>query len=209
MQLAGALIPYLISPIYQPSGFRISGIPVAASFASLSSFEPIAAGPLGAQYLVRASKNGGIGSLSINDTDGQWCGYWHEQGGLIQTLPKGKPPINDNGEPPEMSTGLRAYLGHLAGPPPIPTTGMQGGQGGDGLGSQGLLDLSGNGMQPINIKLGKKKKEEPLMVEMMPKSVNVLQGMGEEEKEPEQDTVLISRSEPTNFLTQLPYCNYY
>lgn len=83
-----------------------------------------------------------------------------------------------------MSAELKYLLGPLAGPPPAPTIGSAPDH------QAGLLDRSG-AMQPIKIG-GKKKKEEPVMIDLGVR--NILaddEGTVEEEK----DTQLVSRSE--------------
>jgi RNA-binding protein 5/10 len=172
----------------------ISQAPVAVSFAASTSFVPAPAGPLGGQYLVRASRKGGIGSDSIHQPDGDWCAYWHEQGGAVETIPKSAAPEGAIG--PELSTELKVFLGGLAGPlgPQATSVGVPTGTSAP---SQGLL--SGIGMQPIKIgapagKGKKKEREEDMLVPLGGK--NVLGGEEEEEIDAVgKDTVLRSRSE--------------
>jgi hypothetical protein len=86
--------------------------------------------------------------------------------------------MGPDGQIPEMTLALREMLGQLAGPPPPPTTGVQ-----------VLPDLTG-GIAPIKIGAKKKKKEEPMMIELSARNV-----LEEEEVAEEKDTQLVSRSE--------------
>ena len=79
---------------------------------------PVPAGPLGSEYLLKASRNGGIGSSTIDKPDGQWVGYWHEQSGCLETVPKNALKINDDGNLDPITVDIRAFLGSLAGPMP-------------------------------------------------------------------------------------------
>ncbi len=186
-QLALALLPFLISPASQPQGFLISQFPVAASFANPTAFVPIPAGPLGGEFLVRASRLGGLGGDSIDQPDGQWCGYWHEKGGAVETLSRGGRSIEETGDLAKITLELRGFLGELAGPiapPPstIPST--------SSAAPTGLLNISSVAMQPIKISAGAVKEEEGI-VQMKVK--NILDD--EEETQEERDTVLLSRGE--------------
>jgi RNA-binding protein 5/10 len=107
---------FLISPVSQPNGFVIADFPIAASFMNPSTFVPRAAGPLGSEFLLRASRNGGIGSSTIDGQDGQWVAYWHEQSGTLETVPRNALKVRDDGTLEPITSQLRAFLGGLAGP---------------------------------------------------------------------------------------------
>ncbi|TXT11024.1 hypothetical protein VHUM_01775 [Vanrija humicola] len=114
-ELATALLSYLLSPQHQPNGFLISQVPIAVSFANSSAFIPSPAGPLGGQYLLKAAPNGGIGATNIASPDGEYCAYWHQQAGAVETIPRGAPPVPARGSPLDIPAGTKTFLGNLAG----------------------------------------------------------------------------------------------
>ena len=174
-----------MSPASQPQGLLISQFPVAASFANPAAFQPVSAGPLGGEFLIRASRLGGPGGDTIDQPDGKWCGYWHQQSGSIETFPRGGRVLEETGDLGKISLELRGFLGELAGSiasapsaPPLTTS----------IASTGLINISTVAMQPI--KLGSYSAGEegvPLV-----HSKNVLE---EDDTREEKDTVLLSRGE--------------
>jgi RNA-binding protein 5/10 len=192
VQLASALLAFLISPETQPNGFVIHDYLVAAMFMRPEAFQPVAAGLLGGENLVQATRRGGIGSTTIDKPDGKWVGYWHEQAGVVIASPKNAPPIEEDGSV-KVPTGLRGYLGSLAGPPP----GQQAGAGtAQGSTTSAPVSISMTAMQPIKIGVGaaggkKRGVEEEGFVAAPPKN---LLGEDDDEPEPMADSVLKSRS---------------
>jgi len=185
-QLALALLPFLISPACQPQGFLISQFPIAASFANPVAFVPIPAGPLGGEHLVRASRLGGLGGESIDKPDGKWCGYWHEQGGAIETLARGGRAIEENGELSKITLDQRGFLGEYAGssaPPPSALAATM------NTAPTGLINISSVAMQPIKVGVEEATASAS--------SKNVL--ADDEESQEDRDTVLLSRSESLRF----------
>ncbi|GMK54548.1 hypothetical protein CspeluHIS016_0111340 [Cutaneotrichosporon spelunceum] len=205
-ELASALMPFLFLPQHQPTGFLISGVPIAASFANTNAFIPTPSGPLGGQFLLRAAANGGFGAATIDTPDGEFCTYWHQQAGAVETLPRGAPPVPARGALVELSDETRRFLGNLAGKWKPPKTAAAAA----GATSHASVDESApvsgtvteqpsgplvSGMQPIKIGFGnaikKKPKEEPAMVEIMSK------GFVDDNDEVDlvgKDSVLLSRT---------------
>lgn len=85
-ELATALLSYLLSREAQPYGFVVDQLPIACSFASPSSFEPLldvnpdndasaaaAAAAAGRAWAVRGRSDGGIGG-----DDSRWYRYWDD-----------------------------------------------------------------------------------------------------------------------------------
>jgi RNA-binding protein 5/10 len=178
----------LLSPQSQPHGFLIANRPIAISFADPAAFEPASAGPLGGQFLLRSTRNGGIGSDTIGKSEGGWCAYANEQAGAVETVPAKGQAISEDGSLPEMTPQLRSFLGVFAGkrsdevetaPSSLPTG--------------GIVNIA-NVMQPIKIgttfgaALGKGKKEEGYTPRKN------LFGDEEETDLVGKDTVLLSRS---------------
>ena len=188
--MATALLSFLISPQTQPNGFVVSDFHVAATFALLSSFIPVPAGPLGSEYLVQAARNGGMGSATIDNPDSQWVGYWHDQAGFEEMIPKAAPKIADDGTF-GLTISLRGFLGHLSGPVP--------GQQQAATAEQttapkvaGPISISMTGMQPIKIGAfgkGKRLEEEGFVASPVK---NLLEG--DDTDVVGKDSVLLSRS---------------
>lgn len=183
---------FLISPEAQPNGFVIADFLIAASFTNADAFIAVETGPLGSSHLVRASRNGGIGGSTLTGSEGRWVGYWHEQSGLVETVPKTALRIDDNGEVEKLPVELRGLLGSLAGPAP----GQQLAQASASLSTtaptaaMGPVSISMTAMQPI--KLGTKGK---MMEEAMIAPPKGLLHDDDEEKDIiGQDSVLLSRS---------------
>ncbi|WWD16770.1 hypothetical protein CI109_101202 [Kwoniella shandongensis] len=194
-ELASALLPFLLSPQHQPNGFLINYVPVAASFANPAAFVPTPAGPLGGEFMIRPSRNGGFGSDTIDQADGKWCTYWHGQGGPQEAVPRGAPLVGENGFV-DLTPDHRSFLGGLAGvPAERPAAALP-------------LDVQQAGMVPINIagglqpiKIGgsskMKKKEEIGIIPLTGK--NLLED-DEEEDLVGRDTVLLSRSKGVHII---------
>lgn len=226
-----ALLPFLTFPQHQPRGFVIGKSPIAVSFASQASFQPVAAGPLGGQFLVRATRKGGIGSATVDlpNNAGEWVGYWHEHGGAIVTFPKsGKPVLSP--EAPVPAADIRAFLGPLSGVQAgqavgSGTAGTAVSNGGADVSTAaagtGLLDLNKVGMMPIKIgaigasigagtplagKTLGKKKDEAAVVPLAISGKNVLGEDDDDDPNGEdavgRDTVLLSRSQSTSCLVE-------
>jgi RNA-binding protein 5/10 len=209
-ELAAALLPFLLSPQHQPNGFLIAQVPIAASFANPAAFLPTAPGPLGTQYLVRAAPNGGIGSAALDQPEGEWCGYWHQAAGAVETVPRGAPPVPLRGAQAELPEGLKVALGRYAGagasaqPPVHRATGgfapiAFGAPSGSSEATPGLVP---NAMQPIKIGLSfgagaAGRKKPPAIPEdgIIPISHKNILGDDDDEKDPGRDSVLLSRSE--------------
>lgn len=175
-QLAAALMPFLFLPQHQPTGFLVNGVPIAASFANTNAFIPTPAE--GASFIVRAAKDGGIGSATIDHPDGEFCTYWHQQAGAVETIPRGAPPIPARGEAVDLSPEVAAYLGNLSGRTK-PKSQATAGQSAE---ITGEVAAATSGSEPLTmqpIKIGgfgtaakkKKKEEEPAMVTIMAKSL--------------------------------------
>jgi RNA-binding protein 5/10 len=176
----------------------IANRPIAISFADPASFKPASAGPLGGQFLLRASSNGGIGSETINEPDGRWCAYDSEQAGAAETIPERGQAISEDGQLPELPSVLRSLLGIYAGKDlsqvetatvPVPPTG-------------GLINIA-SVMQPIKIGTsinfgGKGKKEDGFGFAAAGSSRKAQNLFGDEEESDlvGKDTVLLSRSKP-------------
>jgi RNA-binding protein 5/10 len=152
---------------------------------------PVPAGPLGSEYLVQAARSGGMGSATIDDPDSQWVGYWHEQAGFEEMIPKLAPKICDNGTF-ELTTSLRGFLGHLSGP----TSGQQVATSTEETAAPkvtGPISISMTGMQPIKIGAfakGKRLEEEGFVASPVK---NLLEG--DDADVVGKDSVLLSRSE--------------
>lgn len=174
-ELAAALMPFLFMPQHQPNGFLVNGVPIAASFASPNAFIPTPAE--GAKFLLRAAGNGGIGSATISSPDGEFCTYWHQQAGAVETVPRGAPPIPFGGLPVELSSDVIAYLGNLSGKGKKHKGEESAAQSKEAAGETDdpPADSGSLSMQPIKIggmgPAKKKKKEEPAMVTIMAKSL--------------------------------------
>lgn len=203
-ELASALMPFLFLPQHQPNGFLISGVPVAASFGNPSAFIPAPSGSQGGQYLLRAASDGGIGAGTIDHPDGEFCAYWHQQAGAVETIPRGAPQIAARGASLELSDETRCFLGNLAGKwKPKPSAVAAGAASSSLAGPSTSAPAADTpqgplvgGMQPIKIGFGnaikKKAKEEPVMVEIMSK------GLVDDNDEVDlvgKDSILLSRSE--------------
>lgn len=193
-QLATALLSFLLSRESQPQGFLIADRPIGASFASSSAFVPFPAGPLGGEFLLRASRNGGIGSDAVDKPDGQWVAYNHEHAGAIEAVPKGAHPIHDDGLLPAMSAEVRMLLGSLAGR--LPGT-AESSTSTPAPPSAGMVTIS-NVMQPIKIgapiampKVTRKADEAGFVTQ---DRRNILGDDDEEQDLVGKDTVLLSRS---------------
>lgn len=203
-ELASALMPFLFLPQHQPTGFLISGVPIAASFANPNAFIPTPSGLMGGQFLLRAAADGGFGAATIDTPDGEFCAYWHQQAGAVETVPRGAPPVPARGATLELSDETRRFLGNLAGKwkPPKAAAAPSGASdasaesttaaAADAAAGQALV----GGMQPIKIGFGnaikKKPKEQPAMIEIMSK------GLVDDSDEVDlvgKDSMLLSRSE--------------
>lgn len=194
-QLAGALLSFLLSPKSQPNGFLISDRPIGVSFANPGAFTPVPAGPLGGQFLLRATRKGGIGCETVDKADGTWCAYFHENAGAMEVLPESRPPIGEDGSIPALSDDLRAFLGGLAGKT------AESSQDSTAIAAApptaGLVSIS-NVMQPIKIgtsfgmpKTSRKADEAGLVAR---DGRNVRDDDDEEQDLVGKDTVLLSRS---------------
>ncbi|WVO17927.1 hypothetical protein L204_105625 [Cryptococcus depauperatus] len=190
-ELASALLPFLLSPQHQPNGFLINSVPVAASFANPTSFVPVAAGPLGGEFIIISSRAGGLGSETIDKPDGRWCAYWHERAGAVEDVPQGAPIIREDGMV-ELTPAHRSFLGGLAGLPAQTSAKTAQTQTVQQTGTA-PVNLSGS-VQPIKISGASKskKKEEVGIITIMQKK-NVL-GDTEEDDRIGQDTILLSRT---------------
>ncbi|WWC59936.1 uncharacterized protein I303_102499 [Kwoniella dejecticola CBS 10117] len=188
-ELAAALLPFLLAPQHQPNGLIINYVPVAPSFANPEAFVPIPAGPLGGEFILRPSRNGGIASETLDKPEGQWCAYWHQAGGAVETISRGAPIIGEDGLI-QLTPEHRSFLGTLAGvpaqvPPPQSIETAQA--------SMTPINLTG-GVQPIKIGgpgKGKKRDEMAGMVPIIGKN------MLDEEEDQDlvgKDSVLLSRS---------------
>ncbi|BEI87992.1 uncharacterized protein CcaverHIS019_0107100 [Cutaneotrichosporon cavernicola] len=203
-ELASALMPFLFLPQHQPTGFLISGVPIATSFANPNALIPTPSGPMGGQFLLRAAANGGFGAGTIDTPDGEFCTYWHQQAGAVETVPRGAPAVPARGVSLELSDETRRFLGNLAGKwkPPKPTgaaavatSNVPGEASSSAPGTETPSGPLVGGMQPIKIGFGnavkKKPKEEPAMVEIMSK------GLVDDDDEVDlvgKDSVLLSRT---------------
>nr|XP_019049931.1 hypothetical protein I302_00351 [Kwoniella bestiolae CBS 10118]OCF28861.1 hypothetical protein I302_00351 [Kwoniella bestiolae CBS 10118] len=186
-ELAAALLPFLLAPQHQPNGFVINYVPVAPSFANPAAFVPTPAGPLGGEFILRPSRNGGIASDTIEQPEGKWCAYWHQAGGAVETTTRGAPVIGEDGLI-QLTPDHRSFLGTLAGVPPqvpqprtteaAPT-------------SMTPISLAG-GIQPIKIGGKGKKKEE--LAGIIPITGKNMLGDDEEVDLVGKDSVLLSRS---------------
>jgi RNA-binding protein 5/10 len=154
-------------------------MPVSACFANPAAFVPTPSGPLGSEFVIPASRLGGIGSDTIDETDGKTVTYWHPTGGGKETISRGAMPVPESGSY-EVSDQMRTFLGRYGGvPPKAPTE---------------IVNISMTGMQPIQPMKhgkGKRKAEEEAIIPLSGK--NLL----EEEEEVDligKDSVLLSRS---------------
>lgn len=171
---------------------------VAAMFMRPESFQPVAAGLLGGENLVQATRRGGIGSTTIDKPDGKWVGYWHEQAGVVLASPSNAPPIEEDGSV-RVPTALRGFLGSLAGPLPGQTPGVSASQSSNAAAS---VSFGMAAIQPIKIGAGgvggkKRALEEEGFIVAPPKN---LLGGDDDEVEPMTDSVLKSRSESFRWL---------
>ncbi|WVQ73895.1 hypothetical protein IAR50_003476 [Cryptococcus sp. DSM 104548] len=194
-ELAAALLPFLISPQHQPSGFVINGVPVAASFADPAAFEPTPAGPLGGEYLIRASRHGGFGYETIDKPDGAWVSYRLERAGPSEIVPRGAPVIKEDGTV-ELTPEHRSFLGSLAGVPPRADAAAHV-DAAKAMQQAGMksINLSGS-MAPIKLGgVGKgKRKEEPAIVTIQQKKPKVDLEGDEEDDKVGADSKLLSRT---------------
>ncbi|ODN80821.1 hypothetical protein L202_02970 [Cryptococcus amylolentus CBS 6039] len=194
-ELAAALLPFLISPQHQPSGFVINGVPVAASFADPAAFAPMPAGPLGGEHLIRASRHGGIGYETIDKPDGTWVAYRLERAGPSEIVPRGAPSIKEDGTV-ELTPEHRSFLGSLAGAPPqaLAAASVDAAKAIQQAGIKSV-NLSGS-MAPIRLGgMGKsKRKEEPAIVTIQQKRAKVDLEGDEEEDTVGADSKLLSRT---------------
>ncbi|WWC68946.1 uncharacterized protein I206_102882 [Kwoniella pini CBS 10737] len=188
-ELAAALLPFLLAPQHQPNGFVINYVPIAPSFANPEAFLPTPAGPLGGEFILRPSRNGGIASDTIDQPEGKWCAYWHQAGGAVETVARGAPDFDEDGLV-QLTPNHRSFLGTLAGVPPqakLPPSADT------AHGSMEPINISG-GVQPIKISgLGKGKKKDE-MAGMIPITGKNLLKEDEEEHMVDKDSVLLSRS---------------
>lgn len=160
---------------------------------------PISAGPLGGEFIIRPSRFGGFGSETIDKPEGQWCAYWHEKGGAMESVPRGAPAIGEDGNV-ELTPAHRAFLGSLAGVPQSQVTSSQGPQ---SLQTTGMTSASVEGvMQPIKIGIGKGKKTEEAAIIPITQKRSLLDD-GEEDDKVGKDTVLLSRSTSTRCLVTI------
>ncbi|WWC87543.1 uncharacterized protein L201_002433 [Kwoniella dendrophila CBS 6074] len=186
-ELAAALLPFLLAPQHQPNGFIINYVPIAPSFANPAAFIPTPAGPLGGEFIIRPSRNGGLASESIDHPDGKWCAYWHQGGGAVETVTRGGPLIGEDGIV-QLTPDHRSFLGTLAGVPPqlqhsqMPESAQSG---------TTPVSITG-GIQPIKIGGKGKKKEE--LAGIIPITGKNLLGGEEELDVVGKDSVLLSRS---------------
>ncbi|KIM21755.1 hypothetical protein M408DRAFT_76581 [Serendipita vermifera MAFF 305830] len=74
---AGRLLGATMSPELHPEGFRISDRPVAASFASTVSFQPLAPHSLRDEACI-------MGSTSMGGTEGVFAKYWDENAVVVE-----------------------------------------------------------------------------------------------------------------------------
>ncbi|WRT65424.1 uncharacterized protein IL334_002367 [Kwoniella shivajii] len=189
-ELAAALVPFLLAPQHQPNGFIINYVPVAACFANPAAFIPTSAGPLGGEFVLRPSRNGGIASDTIDNPEGQWCAYWHQAGGAVETVTRGAPQIGEDGVV-QLTPDHRTFLGTLAGIPPQTKAAQPSDQ---NQGAMGPISMAG-GLQPIKIGTagpkGKKKEDLASIIPIIGKNV-----LGDEEEVDMvgKDSVLLSRS---------------
>ena len=187
---------FLLSPKSQPNGFLIADRPIGISFANPAAFAPVTAGPLGGQYILRATRNGGIGSDTIDKPDGTWCAYTQEGAGALEILPESSLAIGEDGSVAPIPTDLRNLLGSLAGklPGSEPAMSMT------ALPTAGMVSIT-NIMQPIKLGTGaiampkqtRKADEAGLVANDSRKNV-----LGDDDEEQDligKDTVLLSRSE--------------
>jgi len=211
-ELAAALLPFLLSPQHQPNGFLIAGVPIAASFANGGAFVPATPGPHGTQYLLRAAPNGGIGSATIGTPEGEWCTYWHQAAGAVETIPRGAPSVPARGSPLVLSDELKAFLGSLAGAqaqaqPPAGLAPVSFGTAAAAAVAAAPVATSSSdaaplGMQPIKIGINlgggaTAKKKGPVVPEdgIIPISHKNVLGEDDNDGDPGKDSVLLSRSE--------------
>ena len=185
------MLSFLISPQTQPHGFQISEFPVATSFANIGAFVPTPAGPLGGEMVVRAARNGGIGSTTIDKPDGTWVGYWHPDAIPQSYSPVGAPNIKDDGQTEDLAPEFKAFLGNFGGvrAPDSTSTGDLSRQS-QMAAPSGPISITMTAMQPI--KIGKSKTPDEGFV--APETKNILQDE-EEVDEIGRDTILLSRSE--------------
>lgn len=153
------------------------------------------AGPLGGQFILRASRNGGLGSETIDGSEGSWCAYTQEGAGAIEVLPESGLPIGEDGSIPPIPIELRTLLGSLAGK----NTGSEPGRIAVPPPTAEMVSIA-NIMQPIKLGTGaigmpkqaRKADEAGLVANDGRRNV-----LGDDEEEQDlvgKDTVLLSRS---------------
>lgn len=143
-----------------------------------------------------------MGSATIDNPDSPWVGYWHEQAGFEETVPKAAPQIGDDGNF-ELPIDLRGFLGHLSGPMP----GQQAiAEHSAPVKPAGPVSISMTGMQPIKLggfAKGKRLEEEGFVASPVK---NLLEG--DDQDIVGKDSVLLSRSKAfcfrSNMLTSQP-----
>jgi hypothetical protein len=147
--------------------------------------------------MLRATRNGGIDSETANKSDGTWCAYAHEDAGATEILPQRSQAIPETGILPDLSSQLRSFLGIFAGK--VPGQAEEGTSAANTVPTGGLINIS-NVMQPIKIgtsfNIGgtsKGKKADESMIGQGQGSRKNLFG-DEDEVDPGQDSVLLSRS---------------
>ena len=86
---------------------------MATSFANPSSFVATAAGPLGGELVVKASRDGGIGGATIDQPYGTWVGYWLPDAMPDAFASPGSIEIDDNGNLQQLPSDLLDFLGIL------------------------------------------------------------------------------------------------
>lgn len=148
---------------------------------------------MGGEFIIRPSRLGGFGSETIDKSEGQWCAYWHERGGVMESVPRGAPAISEDGNV-ELTPAHRAFLGSLAG---VPQSQAASSQGSNSVQTTGMTPVSVEGvMQPIKIGMGKAKKKEEAAIIPITQKRSLLDD-GEDEDKVGKDTVLLSRSTST------------
>ena len=173
----------------------IADRPIGISFANPAAFGPVTAGPLGGQFILRATRNGGIGSETIDGPEGTWCAYTQEGAGAVEFLPESGFSIGEDGSIPPIPTTLRALLGSLAGRVP----GSEPGKSATAPPIAGMVSIA-NIMQPIKLGAGaiampkQARKADEAGLAANDGKRNVLGDDDEEEDLVGKDTVLLSRS---------------
>ncbi|ORX36419.1 hypothetical protein BD324DRAFT_628787 [Kockovaella imperatae] len=189
VELATAMLAFLIAPESQPQGFQISEHAIAASFANPAAFIPTPAGPLGSELVVRAARKGGIGFTTIDQPDGTWVGYWHPDAIPSPFVPAGAPAISDTGHTESLAPEIRSLLGSLSGE-------VSGGLSTDAAQQHrvtmptGPISITMTGLQPIKSSKTNKVPDEGFVGGL---SKNLL-GDDEESDLVGKDSVLLSRT---------------